>query len=624
MEIQISWGRTKIKYEKTGVNLGDDVTLMMAVISCREKHRSQTTEILKEVFKIESLHREDYSKRNLTALPSAAEIGLGYVSLSRVEHFLVLHVTGDFEPLWDLIVEFCDYLIVEDSPDEKNAFRQLQEIKSKRLTSKQLKDKSVVIWEPSHYELNDEVIDNEDFSYYSIQSAIGTQLYNCLASDILIEEVRWKRNSKESLRKSLNQISLPGVCNVKCSVRFVEQAVRQVTEFATVREKAFVLQKNLSQQAQLEEKKAQFRNDEEKIIMLDRKIKELMALRQKMVPGVLNHPLILLLKKILEKPDPNIRVLGTFQLEKTLAKQCDALLPSLRMSIEQLSAQLAESLLKTSNETGNQDIQKELHEAKKKYNETVVSTEHIWREMSHIYASNHSKYQSYTCLAAQHLIDGMCIELLDGDSNKINIPWIEAVLKETDKRLKKNGSSPRILVLSIMGMQSSGKSTLLNIMFGIQMKTSVGQCTRGINMQLIPTVDRKDYDYILLLDTEGTRAPEYWGLPGSEKRDNQMATVSILLADATIIVNSGENDAAIKEILPIVLLAYQGSELAEEMGGQMSSMLFFVYNRIDTREKDKLSNILQVLGASLHEAFKSAYELSGTSSESPGGAATNS
>ena len=206
MEIQISWGRTKIKYEKTGVNLGDDVTLMMAVISCREKHRSQTTEILKEVFKIESLHREDYSKRNLTALPSAAEIGLGYVSLSRVEHFLVLHVTGDFEPLWDFVIEFCDYLIVEDSPDEKDAFRQLQEIKSKRLTSKQLKDKSVVIWEPSTYELNDAVIDNEDFSYYSIQSAIGTQLYNCLASDILIEEVRWKRISAINCRNRLKTI----------------------------------------------------------------------------------------------------------------------------------------------------------------------------------------------------------------------------------------------------------------------------------------------------------------------------------------------------------------------------------------------------------------------------------
>ena len=194
----------------------------------------------------------------------------------------------------------------------------------------------------------------------------------------------------------------------------------------------------------------------------------------------------------------------------------------------------------------------------------------------------------------------------------VNIKWIQAILRKLEEILTDDGVTPkRFFVLSVMGVQSSGKSTLLNIMFGVQLKTSVGQCTRGINMQLIPVQGRAEYDYILLLDTEGTRAPEYWGLPGSEKRDNQMATLSILLADATIIVNPGENDAAIKEILPIVLLAYQGSKLAEEKGGRLSSMMFFVYNRIDTTQKDKLGNILQILGTSLNEAFHKVSQLSG-------------
>ena len=224
----------------------------------------------------------------------------------------------------------------------------------------------------------------------------------------------------------------------------------------------------------------------------------------------------------------------------------------------------------------------------------------------------------YPQLAAQHLLDGLSIELLDGDSNIINMEWIKATLKNLEEQLSSGDiNSKRIFVLSVMGVQSSGKSTLLNIIFGIQMRTSVGQCTRGVNMQLIPVSGRAEYDYILLLDTEGTRAPEYWGLPGSEKRDNQMATLSILLADATIIVNPGENDAAIKEILPIVLLAYQGSKLAEEKGGRLSCMVFFVYNRIDTQQKDKLGNILQILGTSLHDAFNKVSQLSGMPSTSP-------
>ena len=49
--------------------------------------------------------------------------------------------------------------------------------------------------------------------------------------------------------------------------------------------------------------------------------------------------------------------------------------------------------------------------------------------------------------------------------------------------------------------------------------------------------------------------------------------------------------------------AYQGSKLAEEKGGRLSNMVFFVYNRIDTQQKDKLGNILQILSTSLHEAF---------------------
>jgi hypothetical protein len=130
-------------------------------------------------------------------------------------------------------------------------------------------------------------------------------------------------------------------------------------------------------------------------------------------------------------------------------------------------------------------------------------------------------------------------------------------------------------------------------------------------MQLLAVEGRPEYDYVLLLDTEGTRAPEYHGLPGSEKRDNQMATLSILLSDATIIVIPGENDAAVKEILPIVLMAYEGSKLAEDNGGRLSSRMFFLYNRIDTSQASKLDNIIQILGTSLHTAFSQVQSLTG-------------
>ena len=53
--------------------------------------------------------------------------------------------------------------------------------------------------------------------------------------------------------------------------------------------------------------------------------------------------------------------------------------------------------------------------------------------------------------------------------------------------------------------------------------------------------------------------------------------------------------------------------MAEEKGGRLSSMVFFVYNRINTQQKDKLGNVLHVLSTSLHEAFHSVSQLSGAS-----------
>jgi hypothetical protein len=133
-------------------------------------------------------------------------------------------------------------------------------------------------------------------------------------------------------------------------------------------------------------------------------------------------------------------------------------------------------------------------------------------------------------------------------------------------------------------------------------------------MQLLAVEGRPEYDYILLLDTEGTRSPEYHGLAGSEKRDNQMATLSILLSDATIIVIPGENDEAVKEFLLIVLMANQDSQLAKENGGRLRTRIFFVYNRIDTKQKNKLDTIIQTLGTSLHEAFSQVQNMTGNSS----------
>lgn len=108
-------------------------------------------------------------------------------------------------------------------------------------------------------------------------------------------------------------------------------------------------------------------------------------------------------------------------------------------------------------------------------------------------------------MAARLLLMGIPFEIMDDDVANVPLVWVIAVLTS----LKDVLGDKRLLTLSVLGIQSSGKSTLLNTMFGLQFAVSAGRCTRGVYMQLVP-VQIKDSksDYVFVIDTEGLRAPE--------------------------------------------------------------------------------------------------------------------
>ncbi|XDV12170.1 hypothetical protein PO909_000890 [Leuciscus waleckii] len=105
---------------------------------------------------------------------------------------------------------------------------------------------------------------------------------------------------------------------------------------------------------------------------------------------------------------------------------------------------------------------------------------------------------SLPSLAAEMMISGFPLELMDGDAGHVPVIWISAVL---DKLIQKLGDQ-RVFVLSVLGLQSSGKSTMLNAMFGLQFAVSAGRCTRGAFMQLVKVSDemktQMNFDYILV------------------------------------------------------------------------------------------------------------------------------
>ena len=189
-----------------------------------------------------------------------------------------------------------------------------------------------------------------------------------------------------------------------------------------------------------------------------------------------------------------------------------------------------------------------------------IGIEHLFREIGQMYEAatciddkEHLKeyVRYFPNIAARLLIDGNPLELMDGDAAHVPITWVKAVLREVVRELH----DPKVFVLSILGVQSSGKSTLLNTMFGIQFKVSAGRCTRGAFVQLLPIEETLretlKCGYILLVDTEGLHS-----LESDYKKDNEIATFVIGLADTTIVNIFGEVPLDMKNILQTAVHAF--------------------------------------------------------------------
>uniref|UniRef100_A0A9J8DLE5 VLIG-type G domain-containing protein n=1 Tax=Cyprinus carpio carpio TaxID=630221 RepID=A0A9J8DLE5_CYPCA len=209
--------------------------------------------------------------------------------------------------------------------------------------------------------------------------------------------------------------------------------------------------------------------------------------------------------------------------------------------------------------------QTELLDLSKKLQDATFGLEHIMREIGQIYESCSSvkenkkdlqfDFSSLPSLAAEMMISRFPLELMDGDAAHVPLVWISAVINELIHKL----GDQRVFVLSVLGLQSSGKSTMLNAMFGLQFAVSAGRCTRGAFMQLVKVSDemktQMNINYILVVDTEGLRALELAG--GSTRHhDNELATFVVGLGNLTLVNIFGENPSEMQDILQIVVQAF--------------------------------------------------------------------
>uniref|UniRef100_A0A8C2DJX3 VLIG-type G domain-containing protein n=1 Tax=Cyprinus carpio TaxID=7962 RepID=A0A8C2DJX3_CYPCA len=234
----------------------------------------------------------------------------------------------------------------------------------------------------------------------------------------------------------------------------------------------------------------------------------------------------------------------------------------------------------------------EIAELDKKISNSSLGVEHFIREMSQLYeaavslsedALYRKQLEHLPKLCAELLLDGFSLELVDGDSSNIPEKWITSVFSELNTLMEPNN---KIMVVTVLGVQSSGKSTLLNTMFGVQFAVSSGRCTRGAFLQLIKVAEEcnaeLNCDYIVIIDTEGLKSPELAQLDNSHEHDNELATFVVGLSDVTIVNIAMENSTEMKDILQIIVHAF----LRMKEIGKKHTCLFVHQNVADVSAHD--------------------------------------
>ncbi len=186
--------------------------------------------------------------------------------------------------------------------------------------------------------------------------------------------------------------------------------------------------------------------------------------------------------------------------------------------------------------------------------DTIISVNAVIQEVVQIYIRGYltsdEKMRALEIVYKQ-ITSGQSVELINGDI--LEIPTM--FLTDLFSYIKKNHSSyyQNPYVVGIIGPQSSGKSTLLNIMFGAKFLTKADRCTKGFNISFIRT-DYNKANNVILIDTEGLFSAER----NDPDFDVKTVTSMIPICDSLLLNFDGSFDTA-KRLIEYLPFDFNGS-----------------------------------------------------------------
>ena len=282
-------------------------------------------------------------------------------------------------------------------------------------------------------------------------------------------------------------------------------------------------------------------------------------------------------------------------------------LENLRTSIAKLRETDNNSEQLRKHEENEREFEKEKQKNSKSIDDKIINRDIFMRELLAIYGDKkffesensepgnsnpqfkcNFKIDAYINSLSEYMIKGNEIELIDGDNNNFNSDIVSQIFKKIDTKYRKDNEEPPFVV-SVIGPQSTGKSTLLNMLFGSNFLTSAGRCTKGLYASLFTTKYPKASTF-LVLDTEGLLSVE----KANEEYDKKLTLFCIACSQIILINLNGEVNTAMKKVLSIsVFVANQLRVL------RIRPMIMFVLrNMMDldvNKQKETINNVKKEL-----------------------------
>jgi len=203
---------------------------------------------------------------------------------------------------------------------------------------------------------------------------------------------------------------------------------------------------------------------------------------------------------------------------------------------------------------------------------------------------NHAEYEQ---IVSKYIISaieqGAPVNLLNGQVGhnlKFGNSFLEKILGSNFQE-----NNAKYLVISIIGAQSSAKSTLLNFLFGCGFATSAGRCTKGLYMTIMKHPDGLN---LVILDIEGLLSP---GNLKDNIFDNRMCLMAFLCSHIVIINHKGDITKTLEEILGISIFAIKALKESEKKTIVMWSLRDQDYSNADLEsiQRKMLGDVVKAL-----------------------------